>query len=51
MNNKSDINKEMQEVSAYPTKQEMHQKDVALFEEEAGDATAHNQANTESGQR
>jgi hypothetical protein len=34
MNQSSDVNAEMQQVSAYPTKQEMHQKEVARFEEE-----------------
>jgi hypothetical protein len=28
----NDVSAEMQQVSAYPTKQKMHQKDVALLE-------------------
>jgi hypothetical protein len=34
MNQSSDVNAELQQVSAYPTKQEMNQKDVALLNEQ-----------------
>lgn len=34
MNNHSDFNAEMQQVSAYPTKQEVGQEDVALLNEQ-----------------
>lgn len=34
MARENDVSTEMQQVSAYPTKQEMHQKDVALLEGE-----------------
>lgn len=30
----NDVSAEMQQVSAYPTKQKMHQKDVALMEDQ-----------------
>lgn len=34
MNNHSDFNAEMQQVSAYPTKQKVGQEDVALLNEQ-----------------
>ncbi|MFF0826264.1 hypothetical protein ACFYU8_04350 [Brevibacillus sp. NPDC003359] len=34
MNQSSDVNAELQQVSAYPTKQKMHQKNVALVNEQ-----------------
>ncbi|MFS0918717.1 hypothetical protein [Brevibacillus sp. 179-C 1.1 NHS] len=34
MNRSSDVNAELQQVSAYPTKQKMHQKNVALVNEQ-----------------
>ncbi|MED4781097.1 hypothetical protein [Brevibacillus choshinensis] len=34
MSQQNDVSAEMQQVSAYPTKQKMHQKDVALMEEQ-----------------
>ncbi|USG68222.1 hypothetical protein NDK47_13460 [Brevibacillus ruminantium] len=33
-NNDKDVNVEMQQVGAYPTKQKMHEKKVPLLEEE-----------------
>ncbi|MGZ0049470.1 hypothetical protein [Brevibacillus gelatini] len=52
MKQSSDVNAELQQVSAYPTKQEMNQKDVALFEEQKDcgcTLKAKNAANTEQG--
>ena len=36
----NEISKEMQQVSAYPTKQKMHQKHVALFDDQADENAA-----------
>ncbi|GEB34911.1 MULTISPECIES: hypothetical protein [Brevibacillus] len=52
MKQSSDVNAELQQVSAYPTKQKMNQKDVALFDEQKGcgcTPEAKNAANTEQG--
>lgn len=44
MKQSSDVNAELQQVSAYPTKQEMNQKDVALLDEQESYCTPKKQA-------
>jgi hypothetical protein len=50
MNKKSDVNQEMQQVSAYPTKQKMHQKHVALLDEQDGASSTQTEASDEQQQ-
>ncbi|QRG70390.1 hypothetical protein [Brevibacillus choshinensis] len=50
MPQQNDVNAEMQQVSAYPTKQEMHQKDVALMEEQDCGCTSKQCTDTQSKQ-
>ncbi|GED57802.1 hypothetical protein ABER61_20255 [Brevibacillus formosus] len=44
MKQSSDVNAELQQVSAYPTKQEMDQKGVALLDEQESCCTPKKQA-------